>query len=134
MFTASVVAAVMLAAGAPAPQADRAAERPARSIQADSLASDILANGNAATAIATLERSVEADPNDPALLINLGIAHAQVGEAETAHSMFERALLSSEPLELEIAEGTSTDSRRLARRAMRMLERGEFTAAFSRRD
>ncbi len=130
MFTATAIVAAMLMTGAEAPPA----ERTAQPTQETALSSDSLASGNAATAITSLERSVEAEPNDPALLINLGIAYAHSGKADSARDMFERALVSSEPIELETADGTATDSRRVARRAMRMLERGEFTPAFSRRD
>ena len=102
--------------------------------ESTSLASESLAKGEAKQAIEALERSVAEAPEDPALLINLGIAHAQAGSPDTARALFERALLSPEPIELETADGKTTDSRRLARKAMGMLERGEFAPKLSRRD
>ncbi|MEM1195715.1 MAG: tetratricopeptide repeat protein [Pseudomonadota bacterium] len=103
-------------------------------IESVALASDELAKGRLESAIAALEQRVADAPNDPALLINLGIAHAQSGSPDQARAMFERALVSPEPIELETANGEVIDSRRLARKAMRMLERGEFTAKLTRRD
>ena len=102
--------------------------------ESTSLASETLAKGEADEAIEALERSVKEAPEDPALLINLGIAHAQAGSLETARALFERALVSPEPVELETADGKTTDSRRLARKAIVMLESGEFAPKLSRRD
>ncbi|MEO1729904.1 MAG: tetratricopeptide repeat protein [Pseudomonadota bacterium] len=103
-------------------------------VESNSLASETLANGEAKRAIEALERSVEEAPEDPALLINLGIAHAQAGSSDKARALFDRALVSPEPIELETADGKTTDSRRLARKAIGMLERGEFAPKLSRRD
>lgn len=102
--------------------------------EAQSLASNQLADGRTTNAIAALEEGVAASPNDPALLINLGIAHAQKGQDDKARALFERALVSPNPVELETADGAATDSRRLARKAIRMLDRGEFAPQLSRRD
>ncbi|MDJ0978602.1 MAG: tetratricopeptide repeat protein [Erythrobacter sp.] len=102
--------------------------------EAATLASDSLTQGRTISAIAKLEKQVARAPQDPALLINLGIAHAQQGDAEKAQALFERALVSPEPLDLETADGDLIDSRRLARKAMRMLARGEFTPRLTRRD
>lgn len=93
----------------------------------EQLSSRALARGESELAIRRLELALEQQPEDPALLINLGIALAQTGEDAQAEAMFERALVSSEPVGLETAEGKLVDSRRLARKALRMLERGEFT-------
>ena len=73
-----------------------------------------------------LKAELEEHPGDPALLINLGIAYAQNGSTAEARKSFEAALASREVVELETANGTATDSRRLARRALAMLSRGEF--------
>ncbi|MEL6542170.1 MAG: hypothetical protein AAFN04_03895 [Pseudomonadota bacterium] len=129
MTTAITMAALFMTAAQAAPAA---ATQP--SVEAAALESDQLSKGRAYRAIAALEKRVEAAPEDPALLINLGIAHAQVGDAESARTMFDRALVSPEPIELETADGKVIDSRRLARKAIRMLERGEFTTKLTRRD
>ncbi|QUL38060.1 tetratricopeptide repeat protein [Erythrobacter sp. JK5] len=96
------------------------------------LAAGNLARGETTSAIASLEIQREASPDDPALLINLGIAYAHMGKDQMARAMFDAALKSDQPIELETADGKATDSRRLARKAMAMLERGEFRASASR--
>lgn len=92
------------------------------------LSAQTLSDGQTIRAIAALESELEAHPGDPALLINLGIAHAQIGETEKARASFEAAMRSREVLDLETVNGTTTDSRRLARKAIAMLDRGEFRA------
>lgn len=93
------------------------------------LAAAALSEGRAAEAIQTLSRAHSADRSDPAVLINLGIAHAQRGEDAAAQDLFRAAMTSPVSYELETAEGTAMDSRKLARRALRMLERGEFRSS-----
>lgn len=126
MMTISAAVIALLLAGADAPMVEPT--------QAAALSSDNLAQGNADAAIKSLERNLEAAPHDPGLLINLGIAYAHAGSPETARQLFERALVSPNPIELETADGRATDSRRLARKAMRMLDRGEFSPTLTRRD
>ena len=92
----------------------------------ESLAAETLSDGESVRAIALLKAALEKQPGDPALLINLGIAYAQAGSDAEARSSFEAALSSREVVELQTANGRDTDSRRLARRALAMLERGEF--------
>lgn len=77
-------------------------------------------------AIAILEKSRLSDPEDPAVLINLGIAYAQIGKEAEARALFDAALTKRAAFDLAISSGQVTDSRQLARRAIRMLERGEF--------
>lgn len=88
-----------------------------------------LAAGKAEQALAMLEKASAADPHDPAILINLGIAYAHAGDEVKARTAFEQALACPEVVELDTADGTATDSRRLARKALKMLERGEFRPA-----
>lgn len=90
------------------------------------LAAQTLAAGREEEALAVLERASAADPHDPAVLINLGIAYAHKGDDAKARAAFEAALNSHEVVELDTADGSVTDSRRLARKALRMLDRGEF--------
>ncbi|WP_158094038.1 tetratricopeptide repeat protein [Erythrobacter tepidarius] len=94
--------------------------------QAGELAAQTLAAGREDEALAVLQRASAADPHDPAVLINLGIAYAHKGEDAKARAAFEAALACREVVELDTADGSTTDSRRLARKALRMLERGEF--------
>lgn len=98
---------------------------------AEGLASASLAEGQALKAIRTLEAELKAYPDDPALHINLGIALAHSGNEAKARGHFETALASREVLELDTADGRTTDSRRLARQAIAMLERGDFRPAMT---
>lgn len=98
------------------------------------LAAQPLAAGRQDEALAVLEKANAADPHDAAILINLGIAHAQRGDDDKARAAFEAALACHEVIELETAEGVATDSRRLARKAIKMLERGEFRPVAQRGD
>jgi Tfp pilus assembly protein PilF len=98
--------------------------------QADSvLAANTLAQGQSVRAIEMLEANLEQSPDDPALLINLGIAHAQTGNEDGARKLFQAALSSRHSVDLDTANGMTTDSRRLARQALTMLDRGEFAPA-----
>ena len=90
------------------------------------LASASLADGETTKAIRLIESQLEQHPGDPALLINLGIAQAQIGNETEARANFEAALASRDVVELDTADGRTTNSRRLARQALAMLERGEF--------
>jgi len=74
----------------------------------------------------TVEADLEKD--DPAKLINLGIAYARLGRTDEARAMFTAAMNCSERANLETATGEWKDSRHLARLALRMLENGEFSA------
>lgn len=118
-------AAVALALVAASPLSAAPAQ-PIALADAPELAVQPLAAGRAAQALATLEKASAADPHDAAVLINLGIAYAHAGDDAKARAAFERALACHEVVELDTADGTATDSRRLAKKAIRMLERGEF--------
>lgn len=93
---------------------------------APELAAGSLAAGRTEQALTTLEQASAADPRDAAVLINLGIAYAQTGDEARARDAFRQALACEDVVELTTAEGDATDSRRLARKALKMLERGEF--------
>jgi len=100
----------------------------AQQSEADSegLASTALVGGNTTVAIDMLKKELRQYPNDPALMINLGIALAQSGKEAEARVQFNSALASNEVIELDTANGRTTDSRKLARKAIAMLERGDF--------
>lgn len=108
------------------------ADAPAAHFNEPELAVKPLAAGRAEQALATLQKASAADPQDAAVLINLGIAYAQAGEDAKARVAFEAALACDDVVELDTADGTTTDSRRLARKAIKMLERGEFRAPVTR--
>lgn len=127
--TATIVTVALALAGAPlaaqTSSLDQASNRTSNDAQ---LAAESLSDGESLRAIAQLRAALGQQPGDPALLINLGIAYAQAGSDGEALESFEAALASREIVELETADGRATDSRRLARRAIAMLERGEFRA------
>lgn len=85
-------------------------------------------------AIRQLEQARRADPEDPAILINLGIAHAQLEQDNEARALFAEALTKPALFDLATSGGDVTDSRRLARTALRMLDRGEFRGSLKRAD
>ncbi|MCB2085440.1 MAG: hypothetical protein H6920_09520 [Sphingomonadaceae bacterium] len=80
---------------------------------------------------------LEAQPvtEDPAKLINLGIAYAREGRHVQARAMFEQAARSENRVQLETATGEWVDSRWLAVRAIALLDEGEFgdTSRFAAR-
>lgn len=123
-FALALIAAAPLVQS-PAPIAFTSHD-PAMLAEAPELAAGTLAAGRSGDALVTLERASLANPHDPAVLINLGIAYAHAGDEAKARVAFEKALACQEVLELDTADGTTMDSRRLARKAIRMLERGEF--------
>ena len=88
-----------------------------------------IAAGRTDQAIRTIEARLEADPDDPALLINLGAAYARKGDAARAEKAFEAAINSGTRYELELADGTWVDSRRAARRALDTLRHSSQLAA-----
>lgn len=101
----------------------------ARMGEAPELAAQTLAAGRADEALAELQKASAATPHDAAVLINLGIAYAHAGDEAKARAAFEQALSCHEVIELDTVGGTTTDSRKLARKAIRMLARGEFRPA-----
>ena len=81
-----------------------------------------IAAGRADAAIQAIEARLKADPDDPALLINLGAAYARRGDTELAAKAFHSAIDSDTRYELELADGTWADSRQTARRALEALQ------------
>lgn len=130
------ISVIALAVFAATPLAAPTAIIPAASLQSSGAAGDLaaqpLAAGRAEEALVALQRASTANPDDAALLINLGIAYAHQGDDAQARSAFKAALACDDVVELSTADGTATDSRRLARKALRMLERGEFRPAGER--
>jgi hypothetical protein len=92
---------------------------------ANEVALDHLMAGQDDAAITVINRQPETD--DPARLINLGVAYARTGDTARARAMFRAAHNAPERVDLETASGEWVYSRVLARRAIAMLDRGEFT-------
>jgi predicted Zn-dependent protease len=116
MFTTLMIGALALA------QAETVAVIgiPAGAEQHD-VAYDNLAAGEAREAVASLEALRAENPDDPALLINLGSAYASLGDAARAEAAFREAADSSTRYQLELADGSWVDSRRAAQMALRQL-------------
>ena len=93
----------------------------------DNFGYEELVEGRDTAAIAAIMDNDRIQNDDPARLINLGIAYARKGDDALARQLFEAARDNRNRVELETAEGEWIDSRRLARQALAMLERGEFT-------
>lgn len=123
------ITAIAFALIAATPLAQPAAAHMQAPLRSGELAAQPLAAGRGDQALVMLEKARAADPHDAAVLINLGIAYAQMGDEAKALTAFEAALACHEVVELDTADGTATDSRRLARKAIKMLSRGEFRAA-----
>lgn len=130
-FTLIAMALIAATPAAPSPAAVTATAL-ASAGEGGELAAQNLAAGRGDEALVTLQRASAANPHDPAVLINLGIAYAHSGDDAKARAAFKAALSCHEVVELDTADGSATDSRRLARRAIRMLERGEFRAVSTR--
>ena len=92
------------------------------------VAYDALAAGRADDAIQAIEAQLASEPDDPALLINLGAAYARKGDTARAAEAFQAAIDSDTRYELELADGSWTDSRHAARRAMASLRRSQLAA------
>ena len=122
------VTAFVMALMAATPMPAETALGPVHTGDGKDLAAQTLAAGREDEALATLRQAADANPHDAAVLINLGIAYAHKGEDAKARTAFEAALACHEVVELDTADGSATDSRRLARKAIKMLERGEFRA------
>ena len=85
--------------------------------------------GTTDEAIRVIEARLATDPDDPALLINLGAAYARRGDTARAAAAFQAAFDSDTHYELELADGTWTDSRKAARRALAGMQRSTQFAA-----
>ena len=86
---------------------------------------ELVSNENAAARKA-IENCDELAENDPARLINHGIALARTGEYDAARAEFKTAAMARDSVELQTASGAWVDSRHLARKALAMLDKGEF--------
>lgn len=90
------------------------------------VAYEALAAGEARSAITTLEALRTENPDDPALLINLGSAYVAIGDLERAEESYRAAAASDIRYQLELADGSWVDSRRAARTALLALEQSRM--------
>jgi tetratricopeptide (TPR) repeat protein len=105
-----------------------AVEPPAMIVEGDPAKVDVafvqLMQGRNEEAIARIRANRALEADDPAALINLGTAHARLGQRDRAMDYYRAAIASRTPLDLELADGTWLDSRRAARMAVTALNRG----------
>jgi Flp pilus assembly protein TadD len=96
--------------------------------EAADVAFDELRAGQAQAAIQRIRanRAVEAD--DPSALINLGAAHARIGQTEQARGYYLAAVASRQRYDVELADGRWMDSRRAARLAIELQAKGATLA------
>ncbi len=87
-----------------------------------------LAAGQPQAAIERIQANRAVDANDPAALINLGAAHARMGDLANARAILSAAVANPDRYELQLADGRWMDSRRAARLAMSQLQNGQTLA------
>ena len=102
-------------------QVDNPAVVVSDAIEQRDVAYDTLAAGEAQAAVERLEALRAENPDDPALLINLGSAYAELQLLDRAEAMFRAAAASQVRYQLELADGSWVDSRRAAQTALRQL-------------
>ncbi|QIG53494.1 hypothetical protein G6N82_04420 [Altererythrobacter sp. BO-6] len=90
---------------------------------------EALMAGDNARAIAEISSNASLAQDDPARLLNLGIAYARSGDEGQARQLFKAALASRNQMELETSQGDWIYSRALAREALQMLDDGSIRTA-----
>lgn len=80
-----------------------------------------LKSGHAQEAIDALQNNKDVEANDPSRLINLGTAYARMGRTAEAALMFKAAMRSDIRYDLQLADGSTMDSRAAARLALQKL-------------
>ena len=80
-----------------------------------------MVDGDYDAALAQLEGSDSALANDPAHMINLGSAYAQLGRMDAAAAMFRAAIDADQSFDIVLAGGQVMSTREAARRALRDL-------------
>lgn len=99
-----------------------AVDQQAASTAPTEVAFEEMANGRHTEAVTQIEALLAENPEDPALLINLGSAYLHLGDLDLAADSYRRAIESDERYNLELADGSWVDSRRAARQALENVE------------
>lgn len=113
-FTATMIAASSATAGAPA--AEIGYERGALGFEA------LMANDNE-TALRQIQSTKSVPHNDPARLINLGRAHARLGNVSQAEQAFEAAANCKEHFDIVLSSGKVMNSRKAALLSLQSLRK-----------
>ena len=110
------IATIFLAAG------------PTQAVEQVDVAYEQMVAGENEAAIRTINSNAALEADDPAKLINLGIAHARRGDTEAARDAFTSVLANDDRQYLETSRGQWVDSHSLARQALAMLDGGKLTS------
>jgi Tfp pilus assembly protein PilF len=86
------------------------------------VAFDALSQGHTVDAVDQLRRSDAVKAGDPAALINLGTAYARQGRIAEARAAYRAAMASDTRYDLELSDGSWSDSREAAKMALDKLE------------
>lgn len=122
------MASALLLAGALLAQAGVAPLPAAAAPDRVDVAYEDLAQGRSQAAISRINANRELESDDPAALINLGTAHARIGQKRQAAAYYMAAIATPNRYDLELADGRWMDSRRAARLAIEKLPSGEALA------
>ncbi|MXP45945.1 hypothetical protein GRI43_00875 [Altererythrobacter luteolus] len=104
-------------------------QAPASADQSVDVAFDELSAARNSEAIVRIESNAALDRDDPARLINLAVAYAREGRTDEARELLDLAVHSGARYQLETASGDWVDSRRLALKAIAMLDSGQLGSA-----
>ena len=91
----------------------------------DELACEELDRGQYQNAIDKLIASGAQNSGDPALLINLGTAYFENGDAESARELYNMAYSIKKDIEVQLENGSWVSHRRAARKALMTLRKGK---------
>lgn len=123
------MASILLIAATLVVQAPAGIEATPDGVERVDVAYEELANRQPTAAIERIRANDRLAIDDPAALINLGAAHAMMGDRAKAAEFYRAAIGSSTPYELQLADGSWMDSRRIARKAVKALTGHEALAA-----
>lgn len=87
--------------------------------------------GDDSRAIERIEANASLPNDDPALLINKGVALARLGHIDEARESFEAAARGRHQMDLETTSGEWVDARSIARRALVMLDGGTLARDYA---
>ncbi len=112
-----IVSAVLAHSSPPSITVDAGADRV-------EVAYEELMHGHPEAAISKIRSNRRLDVDEPAALINMGSAYARLGRTSEAQACYRSAIASNNRYDLELADGSWMDSRRAARLAAKMLNKG----------
>lgn len=121
MFGSMILMSAALAGSAPV---EVSAPRP----ESVDVGYEDLRAGRAEAAIQRIQSNRLVSADDPSALINLGAAHARVGKLEEARAYYIAAIASRDRYDVQLSDGRWMDTRRAARMAIELQQRGTTLA------